>query len=240
MTRKLLTIIIPVRSEEETIGGTIELVEKTVHTPHIIMIADDTIDPSDRTIEIVEAMKQPTPVSISIKKKYDRDGFGPALARAIQKATTPYSVFVMADLCDDLHAIDRMVSEATENHLDMVVGCRYMRGGRKIGGPVLQGILSTLVNAFLFRVAGVSTRDATNAFKLYRTAFLQRILPVKPESGVEFSLQLTICAVSRNARMTDIPTTWRGRKKGHSKVRLFSLGPEYMKLIFHVLMNRFA
>jgi len=68
MTRKLLTIIIPVRSEEETIGGTIELVEKTVHTPHIIMIADDTIDPSDRTIEIVEAMKQPTPVSISIKK----------------------------------------------------------------------------------------------------------------------------------------------------------------------------
>ena len=268
MTRKLLTIIIPVRSEEETIGGTIELVEKTVHTPHIIMIADDTIDPSDKTIDIVEAMKNNSrchaglaspdeawrsrdPASLRFrlggrndrfvickKTKGDMDGFGPALVRASKKVRTPYTVFVMADGSDEPATIDRMISTIQRKTADVVVGCRYIKGGKKVGGPALQGILSTWFNAFFYYGLRFPTRDSTNAFKLYRTEFLQRILPAKPESGVEFSLQLTIRAVFNNAYMIDVPTTWRGRKKGHSKVRLLKRGPVYVKLAMEALNKK--
>jgi glycosyltransferase involved in cell wall biosynthesis len=234
-----LTIIIPVRKEEETIRKTIESLGKNVLTPHLIMIADDSTDPGDTTIEIVKKIKNNSFI-ISQKARGDADGFGPALTRALKKVTTPYTVIVMADLSDDPKTIDRMMRVAVKTKSDMVCGCRYMRGAKKIGGPRMQGILSTTVNACLFRVVGFPTRDSTNAFKLFRTSFIQSILPPHPSSGVEFSLQLTIQAVRKNARICDVPTVWRGREKGHSKVRLFSRGPKYMKLVFDVLMRRFA
>lgn len=267
MTRNLLTIIIPVRSEEETILTTIERLEKTVRTPHDILIADDTVDPEDRTVEIVKdffchpkpifrhpersegshsvSQRDSSPpwadqndtihITISPKNKGEADGFGPALVRAIRKVKTPYTVIVMADLSDDPKSIDRMVSMMRQQSSDVVVGCRYMKGAQKIGGPRLQGIFSMLLNLFLYFVLRFPTRDSTNAFKLYRTDFLQSMLPNHPESGVEFSLQLTMSAVRQHGSMIDVPTTWRGREQGRSKVRLFERGSRYMKLVLRYL-----
>lgn len=234
MVRKLLTIIIPVRSEEETIRKTIESLEKSVHTSHVIMIADDTVDPGDKTIEVVEKMKMKN-LLISKKSSSDVDGFGPALLRASQQLMTPYAVYLMADCSDDPKTIDQMVSVILERPVDVVAGCRYMKDGKKIRGPKLQGALSYALNAFFFHCFRFPTRDSSNAFKMYRTDFLKDILPESPEIGVEFSLQLTIHAVSKNARMIDIPTTWRGREQGQSKVKLFSRGPKYLKLIWRGL-----
>ena len=232
-----LTIIIPVRSEEDSILQTIASLQNAVRTPHTILIADDSVSKTDRTIEILKVMRNRS-IGISLKPKSGADGFGPTLLRAIRKVHTPYTIFVMADMSDDAKTIDRMMSAIQKNPLDVVVGCRYIKGAKKIGGPMLQGVLSTFVNGFLFRIAGFPTRDSTNAFKLYRTEFLKHILPESPETGVEFSLQLIIQAVSHHGRMMDIPTVWRGREKGHSKVRLFSRGPKYMKLVVEALMNR--
>lgn len=144
-----LTIIIPVRREEETIERTITLLEKAVKIPHLIIIADDTVDPSDKTINIVKKMKSHF-IIISQKQKNDADGFGPALVRAAKKVKTPYTVFVMADRSDDPKTIDRMVDVIKQDRADVVVGCRYRNGGKKMGGPMLQNMLSTGLNWFLF------------------------------------------------------------------------------------------
>lgn len=237
MTRNLLTIIIPVRREEESIGTTIRLLSKTVQTPYVILIADDTVEPDDKTIEVVENIKHHTPILFSKKRKGDVDGFGPALVRAAKLVTTPYTVIVMADVSDDPSTIDRMVGCMKQTSCDVVCGCRYMPGGKKIGGPVLQGLLSACLNRFLFSILRFPTRDATNAFKLYDTSFLQSILPDRPMSGVEFSLQLTMRAVIKHARMIDIPTIWHGRKQGESKVRLLSRGPNYIRLVIEAVVK---
>jgi glycosyltransferase involved in cell wall biosynthesis len=234
MAHKILTIIIPVRNEEETIHRTIASLEKMVRTPHTILIADDTIDPMDRTIEVLRQDR----VAMCKKTKQDEDGFGPALVRAIKTVKTPYTVMVMADLSDDPKTIDRMMRLGTTQSYDVVCGCRYMRGAKKIGGPKAQGILSTLANGILYRCFRFPTRDATNAFKLYNTSFLKSILPKIPETGVEFSLQLITLAVSQNARMVDVPTVWRGREKGVSKVHLFSRGQKYLRLLYKAAVNR--
>jgi len=256
MQSKLLTIIIPVRAEEETILHTIAVLEKTVRTPHQILIADDTTDPRDRTIAVVENMNKlqqchsglragiqkramdsrlrgnDKNVGVCRKKSGDPDGFGPTLVRAARTVKTPYTLFVMADLSDDAKTIDRMVEKIQASRADCIAGCRYMRGAKKIGGPMLQGFFSTLLNTLIFIMLGFPTRDATNAFKLYRTQFLRSILPKEPATGVEFSLQLLTQAVQKKGTILDLPTVWRGREKGQSKVRLLSRGPVYAKLFF--------
>lgn len=240
MTNKLLTIVIPVRSEEETIKDTVKLLEHMVTTPHSILIADDTVDPKDRTLEVIENMHI-SHLSINKKVKGNKDGFGPALARAFKTVTTPYTTVVMADSSDDPKTIDLMVKLIEKTSADVIVGCRYMKGAKKVGGPKLQGVLSTLLNSFFFYVLRFPTKDATNAFRLYRSAFLKRIIPRNPEIGVEFSLQLTIQAQAYRGRIIDMPTKWSGREKGQSKVRLMNRGPKYLRLMkegFAVQLNR--
>ncbi len=48
---------------------------------------------------------------------------------------------VMADLSDDLGQVDRMLSLYAQGYC-VVVGSRYMKGGRLIGGPFFKQTLS--------------------------------------------------------------------------------------------------
>jgi len=235
MARKLLTIIIPVRREEKTIQKTITVLEKAVRTPHTICIADDTIDPSDRTLSIIRKLNYSF-LTVSKKKQSHKDGFGPALIRAVKTVKTPYTIFVMADLSDEPKSIDTMVQQAEREKYAIVCGCRYMAGAKKIGGPKVQGALSSALNAILYRFLGVPTRDATNAFKLFRTDFLQSVLPKFPETGVEFSLQLMMEAMKKKPKIIDVPTVWRGREQGVSKVKLLHRGPKYIRLLWSIVL----
>ncbi len=234
--RNLLTIIIPVRREEETIRRTLQKLKRSVHVPHSVIIADDHIDPDDHTCRIVREMRM-NGVHICPKRSGDADGFGPSLVRAIRTVTTPYTVIVMADMSDDPKTIAHMLDMAREGEWDIVCGSRYLPQAAKIGGPKLQSFLSTALNWMLHHLLGVPTSDATNAFKLYRTAFLQSILPHTPASGVEFSLQLLLHALEKQPRIADVPTVWRGREAGQSKVRLFSRGPKYLSIVLEHLNN---
>ncbi len=54
----------------------------------------------------------------------------------------------------------------------IVVGSRYMKGGRLIGGPWFKQLLSRLSGLTLCWFRGIPTHDATNAFKIYDRAML--------------------------------------------------------------------
>jgi hypothetical protein len=232
METKLLTIIIPVRDEKETIAKTVLHLKQSVHTPHIIFIADDTISEFDHTHDEVVKLQSTYDTIVWIaKKKTDPDGFGPSLCRAIRNVSTPYTVIVMSDSSDDPKTIDSMYTHISTHHSDIVCGSRYGKNAKKIGGPFMQNFLSWILNSGLY-LFGFPTHDATNAFKMYNTRFLQKILPAHPSSGVEFSLELSLISYTHHALWKDIPTTWTGRTKGVSKVRLWKRGPKYLKLLF--------
>lgn len=231
MADKPLTIVIPVRDEAETISGTITQLQQSVKTPHLIYIADDHIRHLDRTHDEVLKLQHTYRNILWVPKKSgDTDGFGPALCRAIRKTSTLYTVIVMSDSSDDVKTIDEMYKTIRLHKTDIVCGSRYGKTGKKIGGPPLQNFLSWLLNNGLF-LFGFPTHDATNAFKLYNTKFLQRVLPEHPSSGVEFSFELSLIAKKHCARWNDCFTTWTGRTKGESKVRLWARGPKYIKLL---------
>jgi hypothetical protein len=235
MKRSILTIVIPVRSEAEALPTTISHLEKTVKTPHIVLIVDDHVDSHDKTPVIVKKLvKRFKKLFWLPKTSRDPDGFGPALCRAVKTITTPYTVFVMGDGCDDPHSIDHMMTLIQKTHTDVVAGSRYIKGGKKLGGPWLQHLFSLALNKFL-QTIGLYTSDATNAFKLYKTSFLQTIIPSRPLPGVEFSLQLSIEGYKKQGRYKEIPTTWRGRTKGSSKLKLFKNGKRYLKLAIKAL-----
>lgn len=234
-----VTIVIPARKEEANIEKTLGDIERSVMTPHRVLVVNDRVSKTDETAKVVTRFAQ-THKNVSsvvlnrIGKK--TPGFGVAIACGIRLAETAFVVVVMADACDDVQDIDRMVAIA-RGGFDVVCASRYMAGGKKIGGPILQGLFSRLVNIFLRLVIGVPTWDASNAFKLYKRTFLKK-LSIAPTMGVEASLHLFLQAYFDGAKITEVPTIWRGRTAGKSTFAIGHRALPYARLIWWALKRK--
>jgi glycosyltransferase involved in cell wall biosynthesis len=143
---------------------------------------------------------------------------------------------VMADLSDDLGQVDRMLALYDQGY-QIVVGSRYMRGGRLIGGPFFKQLLSRLAGTSLFWVRRLPTHDATNAFKIYDRATVQS-LTVESRGGFELNLELTVKAFLAGCRIAEVPSTWRDRTAGQSRFRLWQWLPLYLRWYFYAFRRK--
>lgn len=132
----------------------------------------------------------------------------------------------MGDMCDDPCTIDAMVKEMALGY-DVVCASRYVRGGGKEGGPRIQSLFSRFVGLSIHFIVGIATRDVSNAFKLYRKSVIDSI--TLQGLSVETSMELALKAHFKGYRMSEVPTTWRGRTEGRSKIRLFKIAPGYFR-----------
>jgi hypothetical protein len=109
----------------------------------------------------------------------------------------------MADLSDDLRDVGGMIALYRAGY-DVVVGSRYMRGGRIVGGPWLKKALSRLAGTSLHYLRGVATHDATNAFKMYDVAMLNS-LQIESKEGFELNLEITVKAFCKAGALRKYP-----------------------------------
>ncbi len=192
---------------------------------------------ADPTIAQVRAQKRRLPYALRLLKNNLGPGPANALRTGFDAAAGDAVVVVMADLSDDLLLIDRMYARIQSGD-DIVCGSRYMRGGRQNGGPLLKRALSRFAGLSLFWGAGLPTRDATNAFKAYRTSLL-RSLDVEGDGGFEISMEITIKAWLAGARVSELPATWTDRTAGSSKFRLWKWLPRYLRWYLYSVRGRF-
>src|SRR5204862_8071547 len=78
-------------------------------------------------------------------------------------------------------------------------------------------------------VTRIPTRDCANSYKMYRRAFLQTIDFHIPGSGTEYSMALLFRAYDAGARITEIPTTWTGKRIPFARDwKIFRRMPRYV------------
>jgi dolichol-phosphate mannosyltransferase len=115
---------------------------------------------------------------------------------------------------------------------DVVVGSRYMKGGRIVDGPMIKQGLSRMAGVSLFWFRRIPTHDATNAFKMYDSYMLKQFT-LQSESGFELNLEITVKAFLSGFRITEIPSVWRDRTQGTSKFKLWAWLPHYLYWYFY-------
>lgn len=227
--KPLLSIVMPARNEEDILGDTLEIVEKTLSIPHETIVVDDYS--TDRTAAVVLSCRNKYPAVRLLPNMYPA-GFPSALKAGWENAAAPVVVIMMADLCDEVEAIPRMYEKIREGY-DVVCGSRYMRGGGKRGGRPLQNLFSRFVGLTMYHLAGVPTHDVSNAFKMYRKEALPH-LDLRSRA-FDASMEMTLHTFYRGLRITEIPTVWRGRTKGISKFRMLTIAPGYVRLYVRAL-----
>lgn len=219
-----LSIVIPARNEESNIVKTIERLREFIECDFEIVVVND--HSVDKTKEAAEALAIKYR-NIRVIDNEDESGFSRALLVGIKSIRTAFFVPVMADLCDDPITINDMYKKIIDGY-DIVVGSRYMSGGRRVGGAPVKAFFSNFMGKSLHFFTAIPTRDIPNAFKMYRKAALDNI---QIESqGFEISVELPLKAYFNGAKITEVPTVWQERKVGRSHFKLFSMGRRYIPL----------
>lgn len=229
-----LSILIPVYNEEKNIITVLKKIRQVVKTNNeIIVIYDMKEDPTYEVVKKYIGKNNKKQIRLVRNNTGTGRGVMNAIKTGFAQAKGDAVVIVMADLSDDLIKIDRMYG-LIQNGYDIVCGSRYMKGGKKIGGPFIKTLLSKTAGLTLHYFFGVPTHDATNAFKMYRKSIFKTIT-IESTGGFEYSLEIILKAFEQGYAIAEIPATWKDRDKGVSKFKLFGWLPNYIKWYVRIL-----
>ncbi|MBO0823611.1 MAG: glycosyltransferase family 2 protein [Actinobacteria bacterium] len=219
-----VSIVIPAYNEGEDIVPALERIFESVMLPCETIVVVDS--PDDTTVPVVARLAETQPRLHCLVNTYGR-GPANAIRYGIDHAATPVVVVTMADGCDDARQIDELV-RLVERGVVVAAASRYMAGGQQVGGPLLKGMLSAAAGRSLHLAARVGTRDATNSFKAYSTAFV-RAVGIDSRSGFEIGIELTAKAKRLRLPTAEIPTIWLERQSGMSTFQVASWVPKYLR-----------
>lgn len=219
-----LSVIVPAYNEEENIKEVIEKIEASLDMPHELVVVND--HSVDKTSQIVDSLTSRYGNIKLVQNERER-GFANALRTGFQNASTEFLIPVMGDLCDDLSTVKKMLAKADEG-FDIICGCRYALGGRRLGGSKVKGLFSSFVGWTLHFLLCIPTHDVANAFKMYRRSVIESIdIGAK---GFEISMEITLKGYYKGFKIAEVPTVWRERTKGKSSFKMLRLFPSYFKL----------
>jgi len=209
-----LGIVIPVHYEQDNIAAVIAGLAAHVAVPYRVVVVQDRAEDPTGAVAVAAAAAHGLDASVVL------NGANPGVRGAVAAgvAALPDADWVlvtMGDGCDDPATIAAMLNRAAAGDVAVVVGCRNMAGGGRVGAAGLKPWLSAAASRLLHAVGGLPTRDATNAFKLYARDFLAAALH-EPGRGFAFSLELTVRAYAQGLGIADVPTVWRERHHGAS------------------------
>ena len=219
-----LTIITPVYCENDLIKATLSEVKEKVSVPYEMLIVYDFDE--DTTIPHVRSMMASMPELKLVKNTLGR-GVINAIRTGIQTARGSMTVIVNGDLSDEMTTINEMYEKSRQGY-DVICGTRYSAGGKKIGGPFIQDLMSRIANRSFSVLTRFPTADVTNSFKMYRSDFLKKVA-IESSGGFEFSFELVLKAYASALRICELPTVWKQRKSGESKFRLWTWLRNYLR-----------
>ena len=214
----------PAYNEGEQIIEVLDRLFESVRLSCEVLVVVDTED--DTTIPVVSEYAQKEPRLRYLVNTYGR-GPANAIRYGIDAAAAPVTVVTMADGCDDARQIDDL-ARLVERGVAVAAASRYMAGGQQVGGPSIKCLLSKTAGRSLRVLAHIGTRDATNSFKAYSTAFVREV-GIDSRNGFEIGIELTAKARRLRKPVAEIPTIWLDRQAGVSNFKVAKWIPSYLR-----------
>ena len=219
-----VSVVVPARNEGDAIVPVLDRLSEAVKLPCEILVVVD--DPADTTIGPARQYAHTDPRIRCVINTYGR-GPANAIRFGIDAAAAPVAVVTMADGCDDPTQIDSLC-RLVERGVVIAAASRYMAGGQQVGGPRVKGMLSGLAGRSLRLLAHTGTRDATNSFKAYSTAFVREV-GIDSRDGFEIGIELIAKARRMGRPVAEIPTIWLDRQAGVSSFEIAHWIPGYLR-----------
>jgi dolichol-phosphate mannosyltransferase len=233
----LLSVVIPARDEEDCIVSTIEHLRSELgrqSVPYEIVAVDDAS--RDGTWKRLTELAAAAP-ELRAFQNPSEPGFGAAIVHGFDRMRGDAVVIMMADESDDFRDVVRYWQKLNEGY-ECVFGSRFVKGGSVTGYPPIKLLLNRLANLFLKFLFNIRLNDTTNAFKAYRRNVIDGCRPlISPHFNL--TVELPLKAIIRGYSWTVIPTNWRSRRHGVTKLRLKEMGSRYFFIVAYVWLEKY-
>ena len=196
-------VVIPTYNEKENVEAMAEAVLAILPAEGMILFCDD--NSPDGTGAIIDGLCANNP-RIKVLHREKKEGLGRAYVAGFARA----------------------IADA-----DVVIGSRYVRGGKCVGWPFKRWAISRGGGIFIRIVLGLPVKDPTGGFKCFTRAALETLGDFSSirSFGYSFQMEMNFRMWKAGLRLKEIPITFAERRAGYSKIN-GSIAVETLKMVW--------
>jgi dolichol-phosphate hexosyltransferase len=227
MTSKveLVSVVIPTLNEAGNILEAVTNIEKDLAYPKEIIVVDG--NSTDGTIEIV---KDASFCKLIIEP---RRGYGIALKAGMKNAKGNIIVMVDGDGTYEVRHINRLLSRMIEKDADMVLATRMYDPNKAMG--LMNFVGNKVITFFYDFFYSQFLSDSQSGFRAISHEAIDSV--ELKEGDMAFATEMLVEFAKEGYNMVEIPTTYKARKYGKTKLKKFKSGIEIFSTIFRGLLD---
>jgi dolichol-phosphate mannosyltransferase len=212
-------IIVPTYNELANAPLLIRRIFKHIPNSDVLVVDDGS---PDKTGDAIRELQQEFPTLHLLERKAKlglgsayRLGFAWGLEQSYEEL-----IEMDADLSHRVRDLKTMIDEKElRPNTDLVIGSRWISGGRTENWPKGRELLSRGANLYVRAMLGLGVKDSTAGFRIYSAAILKRLdfQSIKSD-GYSFQIEMTRAVHKLGGRIIEVPITFRERENGVSKM----------------------
>ncbi len=212
-------VIIPTYNEKENIGRIIQAVLNLL-IPFDILVVDD--NSHDGTDKIIKDLQNQHPDRIHLLQRPGKLGLGTAYILGFKYGLEKNYSFIYemdADFSHNPEDLPRMFEVLNSGKADVVVGSRYIDGGKVVNWPLDRRLISFGGSLYTRLVTLMPVKDPTAGFVGYSNKVLSTLDLSKVHFvGYAFQIQMKFEAWRQGFKIKEIPIVFKDREEGTSKM----------------------
>ena len=211
-----VVVVVPTYNEADNLAWIVGRL-RTAQPAIDVLVVDD--DSPDGTGAIADELAAADP-AVSVVHRTAKAGLGAAYLHGFRVALAAgYDVVgeMDADGSHQPEQLDRLLAALVD--ADLVIGSRWVPGGSVVNWPLQRELLSRGGNLYVRMLLGISVRDATAGFRLFRRATLDKIdLDSVESTGYVFQTDMVARTLGAGLTVREVPIEFVERVRGDSKM----------------------
>lgn len=216
-----VAVLIPCYNEAVTIGKVVDDFKRVLPDADIYVYDNNSKDDTAAIAEDHGAIVRTEP----------RQGKGNVVRQMFREIDADYYIMVDGDDTYPAEAAPRLLEPLMNDTADMTVGDRLSNGtyGEE-NDRAFHGFGNNLVRWLIKVIYGYAFDDVMTGYRAFNRIFV-KTMPVLSE-GFQIETELSIHAVDKRFRITDVPIDYRDRPEGsYSKLSTFGDGAKVLRAI---------
>lgn len=221
-----IVMVMPVYNEVENIAPLVDSLSSareklSQHSLEVCFVDDKS---PDGTGEEISSLAKNRPW-IKLLSREEKNGLGEAYLAGFHHVLTNLNPDYIGQMDSDLshppESIIGMEIKLNQESDDVVIGSRYVKGGRIEGWPLSRKIISKGGNKFARYIGGLKgIKDCTSGFRIIKSSKLKESLNgnIILTSGYSFQIHLLHSLLSNGCRISEVPIVFKERIHGESKL----------------------